>query len=174
MISFRNKGMLPYFLGLGLQNAGNLILSKVLCNIRLKEQTMSDTPEIKASVIYVCGLNPNPVVELERLTSVKNSQGSYMPAIRTLAMVQNGQEYAVKFPVFSFDISSEEQFEETRKLFHQRIDRTFDEYRTRWEKTKEQAAERSAKAKTIREVVAEKKASQESLGSAPERTEDGD
>lgn len=114
---------------------------------------MSDKTEIRASVIYVCGLNPNPVVELERLTSVKNSQGNYMPAVRSLAMAPGGQEYAVKFPIFSFDVSSDSQFEETRQLFHQRIDRTFDEYRERWEKMQEQ----TAKAQTIKEALTAKK-----------------
>lgn len=110
--------------------------------------------DIKASVVYACGLNPNPVIELDRLTIMKNSQGQYMPAIRANALALNNQEYAVKFPVFSFDVSNEEQLEEARKLFHQRLDRTFDEYKERWAKMQDT----SGKPKTVKEAIEEKKA----------------
>lgn len=100
---------------------------------------MSDSLDIRAAVVYMCGLTPNPVIELDRLTTVKNSKGHFMPAVRANAL-SSGGEYVVKFPVFAFDIASEEQFEETRRLFIERINRTFDEYKQNWIKAKESSS----------------------------------
>lgn len=101
--------------------------------------------EIKASVLYACGLNPNPVVEIDRITTIKNSQGQFMPAVRTQATLANNQEYTVKFPVFCFDITTDKGFEDARRLFHERLDRTFDEYKTKWTQMQENSAQAQLK-----------------------------
>lgn len=120
---------------------------------------MSDSKEIKASISFVCALNPNPVVEFDKLTCVRNSQGNFMPAVRACCALGGGREMYSRMPIFSFECFGEDKIEEARTLLHERIDRTFDEYKRQWDlkvKELEEAAAKRQPMRPIQEVIGEK------------------
>lgn len=98
--------------------------------------------EIKASIVYAVGIAPNPITKFDKLISAKIASGIFTPAIvAKAALPPDGyQEIEVTFPIFSFEAHGDKVFEDIRATFHKRLDRTFDEYKRRWEEQRNKTA----------------------------------
>lgn len=91
------------------------------------------TEDLKATVVFVCGLNPHPVTKIEGVHSTRVGR-TFAPAVFGKARLpDNIREYEVDFPVSVADADSKERLEDLRKAFHERVDATFDAFLKRWE-----------------------------------------
>lgn len=107
--------------------------------------------DIKATAVFVCGLNPHPVTKLESVRSTRAGT-SFVPSVCGKARLpDNVREYEVDFPISVADIDSEEKLESLRQAFHARIDATFEAYLKRWEEVSK--AVESREKKSLRPVV---------------------
>ena len=101
---------------------------------------------IKACMVMACGLVPQPVVKIERIISVRSGGGLFLPAIDTKAALDQNREYSVVFPIFTVDAAGEEDYDKMRALAHQRVDKTFDAFKERWDSTQKVKELKSPKA----------------------------
>lgn len=117
--------------------------------------------DMKACCVFVCGLNPHPVVRFESVQPVVTRStdkdgknvGKCMPAVNTRAAIAPGQEYPVDFPVFIMDLDSQEAIEEARDLIKKRIDITIDAYIDRWEDLKNKNVKMQQVHRTIKDAI---------------------
>lgn len=110
---------------------------------------MSENNEnMKASIFFMCSLHVNPVVEINSISSIK-VKGIFMPALGCTGIVADGNTYPVKFPIAGLEAHNENQMEELRKSLHERIDKSFDEYKKNW-------AAREDKIRSARKLAAVK------------------
>jgi len=113
--------------------------------------------ELKATAVFVCGLNPHPVTRLDDITSIR-AGGMFVPAVHSRARLPDGvREYEVDFPIFVGDSDTLERFEKMRGDLHARIDRAFDAYIEKWREAKYQAevkaGEPTSDAKSLKDLV---------------------
>jgi len=108
---------------------------------------------LKATVVFVCGLNPHPVTKLVDVNSVRVGN-VFAPAVHGKARLpDNVREYEVDFPIAVADADSAERLEELRKAFHERIDHTFDAYLKKWEEASKMIEKREAKSPVVLKEV---------------------
>jgi hypothetical protein len=119
---------------------------------------------LKATVVFVCGLNPHPVTKLEDVYSVRVGN-VFAPALHGKARLpDNVREYEVDFPIAVADADSEERLEALRKAFHERIDQTFDAYLKKWEEASKMIEKREGKTVSLAEALQKKKDEKEGDG----------
>ena len=115
------------------------------------------TEGLKATVVFVCGLNPHPVTKLEDVYSVRVGN-VFAPALHGKARLpDNVREYEVDFPIAVADADSVERLEALRKAFHERIDQTFDAYLKKWEEASKMIEKREGKAESLVDILKKKK-----------------
>lgn len=129
--------------------------------------------DIKGCIVYACGLNPHGVARFESINTVisrfKREDGvssvQSLPAIHTKAVTDNGQEYAVDFPIFTIDIDNLESLDKIKDLLKDRIDKAFEAYKEKWVdlKIKRENLQKTHKSlqKTLEEASGQAKAKNE-------------
>jgi hypothetical protein len=90
-----------------------------------------ENKDMKASLIFMCAMHENPIVEIEKLSSIKVA-GMFIPAVSCIGTLETGQHYPVRFPIAALEAHNEQQLEELRKSFHTRIDKAIDDYKKNW------------------------------------------
>lgn len=110
--------------------------------------------EIKATVIFACGLNPHPVTRIEGVRSARVGK-MFAPSVHGKARLpDNFREYEVDFPISIADADSMTKLEEVRKAFHARLDSNFDAFIKRWEEASKMIEEKEAsKLKALKEAA---------------------
>lgn len=109
--------------------------------------------EIKASISFSLSVNPHPITKIESILSVRSkTQMIFMPAVGAKAALPGtNQEYQLSIPIVIVDAISDTGFEEMRTLLHRRIDESFDNFKTKWEKSKDATtAEAETKTENIK------------------------
>jgi len=115
------------------------------------------TEGLKATVVFVCGLNPHPVTKLVDVNSVRVGN-VFAPAVHGKARLpDNVREYEVDFPIAVADADSAERLEELRRAFHERIDHTFDAYLKKWEEASKMIEKREGKTVSLADALRKKK-----------------
>jgi len=95
----------------------------------------SEPSEIKSSVVFICAITPNPIVEFDKVVSVKARNGSWLPALSGKVILKDGREAVAKFPVFCMDAMNEAELEDLRSTLHTRIDGVIEEHKRRYAET---------------------------------------
>lgn len=122
--------------------------------------------DIKATVVFVCGLNPHPVTKLESVRSTRAGT-AFVPSVCGKARLpDNVREYEVDFPIAVADVDSLEKFESLRQAFHARVDASFEAYLKRWEEVSKAVESREKKPmRTVVEALKEVKNKEPEEGS---------
>lgn len=129
-------------------------------HIPTQNKVLLMTEELKATAVFVCGLNPHMITRLDDITSIR-AGGMFVPALHSRARLPDGiREYEVDFPIFVADTDTTERFEKIRADFHMRVDRSFDAYIEKWKEAKAAAEAKDAK----KVVKLERKESEEPAG----------
>lgn len=122
------------------------------------------TEGLKATVVFVCGLNPHPVTKLVDVNSVRVGN-VFAPAVHGKARLpDNVREYEVDFPIAVADADSAERLEELRKAFHERIDHTFDAYLKKWQEASKMVEKREGKTVSLADALKKKKKEEDEGG----------
>lgn len=132
---------------------------------------MSD--ELRSSVTFVCFINPHVVTKFCGVQSVR-TRNAFAPAIHARAALADGvREYEVFMPVSVADANNFERLDAIRKQLHEQLDKSFEEFKARWEKAQQLAKAKDEQVVKKLEVVKEEP-QVENVGAEAEGGENGD
>jgi hypothetical protein len=130
--------------------------------VYMSEETKTEVPElpeVKATIVFMCNLNPHPVTKFDCVHSVRAGK-MYLPAVHGKARLPDDlREYEVDFPLSILDTDKEEGFNNARKFLHERVDEAFDRYLEKWKKVQQTLKDK--KAVNLKEYLDKKKEEKE-------------
>lgn len=100
--------------------------------------------DLRASMVLSCGLVTQPVVKIEKIISVRGHNGAFVPAVQGKAAIDANTEYSVLFPVFIIDAKNEAEFEKLKEVAVQRVRKSFDAFKERWETRQKEKQQQEA------------------------------